>query len=123
MAGPSDPADRPVCAWIRSGPACVIAPIHQQKARCPVRRLDKKRGIAAAFALASVHAKAPMMVPADQLISVKLALSKQRALMWTAPLESSPASRRLHGHNIESVCRQRMRPIAVKLIDVGNADK
>jgi hypothetical protein len=64
-----------------------------------------------------------MVVSADQLFSVKLSLSKQRALMWTAPLESSPASRSLHGHNIESACRQRMRPMAVKLIDVGNADQ
>ena len=64
-----------------------------------------------------------MMVPADQLVSVKLALSKQRALMWTAPLENSPAIWRLHGHNVESVRRKRMRPIAMKLIDVDNADQ
>ena len=76
----------------------------------------------AAFAPPKLDAKAPMMIAADEHVSVKLALSKQRPLVGTAPLESPPSSGGPHGHDVESVGRQRMRPIAVKLIDVGNAD-
>jgi len=76
-----------------------------------------------AFALPRVDAKAPVMVSADELVSVELALSEQRALMRAAPLESSQPSRRPHDHDVESVRRQRVWAIAVKLIKVGNADE
>ena len=74
-----------------------------------------------AFALSRVDAEAPAMVSADKLVSVELALSEQRALVRTAPLEGSQPSRGPHDDDVESVRRERVRAIAVKLIQVGNA--
>jgi len=83
----------------------------------------RDEALQSAFALPRVDAKAPVMVSADELVSVELALSEQRALMRAAPLESSQPSRRPHDHDVESVRRQRVWAIAVKLIKVGNADE
>jgi hypothetical protein len=82
---------------------------------------DGTRGEAfrSAFALSGVGAKAPAMVSANELVSIELALSEQRALVRTAPLESSQPSRRPHDHDVESARRQRVWTIAVKLIQVG----
>ena len=63
------------------------------------------------------------MVSADERVSIEFALSEQRALVRTAPLESSQPSRRPHDHDVESVRRERVRAIAVKLIQVGNVDQ
>jgi hypothetical protein len=76
-----------------------------------------------AFALSGVDAEAPAMISANERVSVELALSEQRALVRTAPFESSKPSRRPHDHDVESVRRQRVWAIAVKLIQVGNADQ
>jgi hypothetical protein len=55
--------------------------------------------------------------------SIEFAFSEQRALVRTATLESSQPSRRPHDYDVESVPRQRVWAIAVKLIQVGNADE
>ena len=76
-----------------------------------------------AFALSGVDAEAPAMVSADYLVAIELALAKQRALVRTATLEGSHPRRRPHGYDVESVRRQRVRAVAVKLFQIGNADE
>jgi hypothetical protein len=81
------------------------------------------KALRSAFALSGVDAKAPAMVSANELVSIELALSQQRTLVRTATLESSQPSLRPHDYDVESVRRQRVWAIAVKLIQVGNADE
>jgi hypothetical protein len=55
------------------------------------------------------------MIPADELISIKLTFAEQCALVRTAPLEGAQPSRRSHNYDIEPLRRQRIWAIAVKL--------
>jgi hypothetical protein len=86
----------------------------------PFNDRTRDEALRSIFALPRVDAEAPVMISAHEHAAINLAFAEQGALMRTASLKRSPPRRCPHNYDVDAISRNRMRTVAVKLIQAGD---